>query len=95
MGCATVIITRVGNGVAAAYSPVSVDMGVSFTPAYNRLCADFRRQESGVSAKYSRSGKMVARFGLVCATNLGDGYLFASDALLITIENGKLIVKQR
>ena len=37
---------------------------------------------------------MSVRFGLVCATNLGEGYLYASDALLITIDGGKLIVKE-
>ena len=72
MGCVTVILTRVGNGVSAA----------------------FKRAESGMSARYTRTGGMSVRFGLVCATNLGEGYLYASDALLITIDGGKLIVKE-
>lgn len=38
--------------------------------------------------------RMQVRFGLVCGSSLGDGFLFASDGLLLTIENGKLIVRQ-
>ncbi len=53
------------------------------------------RQGERPSVKFTKSGGMNVRFGLVCGTNIGDGFLFASDGLLVTIEDGKLIVKQR
>ncbi len=93
MGCLTVTISRVGDGVNASYTPVTSGMGVSFTPVDSRLQAAFSLQETGMAAAYTRSGGMKVRYGLVCGTNLGDGFLYASDALLITIENGKLKVQ--
>ena len=95
MGCLTVIVSRVGSGVNAVYTMDGTLPEVSYTLVGKDLSAAFLRQDAGLSADYTRAGGMKARFGLVCGTNLGEGYLFASDALLITIENGKLIVKQR
>ena len=39
-------------------------------------------------------GDLTVRVGLVCGTNIGLGFLYASDGLLITIDGGKLIVQQ-
>ena len=94
MGCLTVIINRIGDGITAAYGLCNDEPVVSFTPDHNRLQAAFTLQEPTVAATFTKTGGMTARYGLVCGTNLGDGFLFASDALLITLENGKLKVQQ-
>ena len=57
--------------------------------------SSFTRVESGLQAKYTKAGGMSVRFGLVCGTNIGDGFLFASDGILLTIEDGKLKVAQQ
>lgn len=42
-----------------------------------------------------RVGGMVVNMGLVCGTSLGIGtVLWASDAKLITVDNGYLLVKE-
>ena len=56
--------------------------------------AFFERQGDRPVVGFSRVGGVSVRFGLVCGTNIGDGYLFASDGLLITIDGGKLKVRQ-
>ncbi len=71
------------------------------------LSVNITRVRSGVDASFTRGGGRITasftparepinvRFGLVCGTDIGDGFLFASDGLLLTIENGKLKVRQR
>lgn len=68
---------------------------VTITRQGERPSVTFTRSGEIPSVKFTKSGGMNVRFGLVCGTNIGDGFLFASDGLLVTIEDGKLIVKQR
>lgn len=70
-------------------------LSVNITRVGNGADATFTRAEGRITASYTPAYEpMKVRFGLVCGTNIGDGYLFASDGLLLTIENGKLKVRQ-
>lgn len=57
--------------------------------------AKFTRVGDGVQARFTKEGGMSVRLVLVCGTNIGDGFLFASDGVLLTIEDGKLKVAQQ
>lgn len=92
MGCISAIITRIGSGIKAVFTRDGAHIAASYTPVAESPSVLFTRQ-GGANVAFARHGGVKARFGLVCGTNLGEGYLYASDALLITIENGKLIVK--
>lgn len=51
----------------------------------------------GLSTSFSREGGLTARFGLVCATDLGrpeENVLYASDGGLLTIDGTFLIVRE-
>lgn len=93
MGCISAIITRIGSGIKAVFSRDGARIAASYIPAAESPSVLFTRQ-GGTNVAFARHGGVKARFGLVCGTNIGDGYLFASDGLLLTIENGKLKVRQ-
>ena len=60
------------------------------------LSVKFTRTEQ-VSAAFSRIGGMTARFGLVCATDIGrpeENVLYASDGGLLAIDGRYLIVRE-
>ena len=66
-----------------------------FTRVGNGVSSTFSLVEDGLQARFTKAGGMSVRFGLVCGTNIGDGFLFASDGILLTIEDGKLKVAQQ
>lgn len=59
------------------------------------LSVKFTRDQR-LSAAFSRVGGLTARFGLVCATDIGrpkENVLYASDGGLLTIDGRYLIVR--
>ncbi len=53
------------------------------------------RSTEPIAVSMTRVGGIAANMGLVCGTNLDTGtILWASDAMLITIDNGYLLVKE-
>lgn len=60
------------------------------------LNVKFTREER-LAATFSRKGGLTARFGLVCATDIGrpeKNVLYASDGGLLTIDGTYLIVRE-
>lgn len=55
--------------------------------------ASLSRVEDGLSVGLSRKGGMSVRFALVCSVGAVEGFLYASDALLLTVSGGRLIVQ--
>lgn len=54
----------------------------------------FSREGDGLAVGLSRQGGMSVRFALVCSVGAVEGFLYASDALLLTVSGGRLIVQQ-
>ena len=60
------------------------------------ISAYMKRATAPASATAARVGGIIANMGLVCGAGIGiDGILWASDAKLITIDGGYLIVADK
>lgn len=94
MGCLSVNIRRVGGG-SASMGKATADGRVTMEDvAVGSLATMGKATEDG-TATMSRIGRMSVAMGLVCTTDVGAMFLWASDELLITLENGRLIVNGR
>lgn len=59
------------------------------------IVASATRVAVPTGATATRVGGMTANLGLVCGTSIGvESILWASDAMLITIDNGYLVVTE-
>ena len=91
MSCLAVFRERIG-GILASAARVG-RMAIDFN-RIGGIDIDFSRI-GGLHASAERATRMRCRMGLVCNTSVGVGFLYASDELLITLEDGKLIVKRK
>lgn len=57
------------------------------------LSSEFKRV-GGSSSSFIRTGGLTARFSLVCGTDIGYEFLYASDGILLTVDGGKIMVKK-
>lgn len=48
----------------------------------------------GTTASFTRVTDFTARFALVCGSDIGYEFLYASDGILLTIDGGKIMVKK-
>ena len=90
MSCIAVILSRTGGSTASAERVGSCL--ISLAREGGSTASVFRVGGAEMSA--SRVSRMTCRMGLVCGTGLGTGYLYASDGIRITIDNGYLRVRR-
>ncbi|MBO4924818.1 MAG: hypothetical protein J5382_11960 [Bacteroidales bacterium] len=68
---------------------------VILTRSGHGASASLTREGGGASVSFARQGGMAVRFGLVCRSGQRESYLYASDALLLTLSGGRLIVQRQ
>ena len=90
MSCIAVTLSRAGGSLVSLEKASSCFMTLAREGGLLALLP----RVGGADMSLSRAARMTCRMALVCGTNLGTMYLYASDGILITIDNGYLIVRK-
>lgn len=89
-GCLSAILRRLGGSSASARRMGGASASLEQVGGMQAVCTKI----GGMTSCVTKVSGMQCRLGLVCNTSVGIGYLYASDGLLLTIDNGRLIVKR-